>query len=104
MSTYARFLIAGPSALADAARAAAMAWEGPTADTMYRNASLYLLASGDPSVATHTCSYGLINTDYVPAIEAAIGAEFPGWVIVANDDPDAALAEAGLGRVAQTIS
>ena len=103
MSTYARYLIAGPVADGDRARAAAAAWEGPTAATMYRQASLYVLAGGDPAVGTHTCSYGLINTDYAPAIEAAIAAEFPGWVIIAGDDAQAALAQAGFGRVAVTM-
>lgn len=97
MSTYARYLIAGPVALADQARTAAVAWDA-SAGTMYQRASLYLLASGDPTVATHTCSYGLINTDYVPAIQAAIAADFPGWQIIQNDDSAAALAQAGLGR------
>ena len=101
MNTYARYLIAGPFALAAQARAAAQAWDAH-GGTMYQRASLYLLGS-DPTVATHTCSYGFINTDFAPAIQAAIGAEFPGWVIVQNDDPDAALAQAGLGRVAVTM-
>ena len=99
MSTYARHLIAGPVADGDRARAAAVAWEGPTADTMYRNASLYVLAGGNPAIGTHTCSFGLINVDYVPAIESLMASEFPGWQMVQNDDPEVALSVAGLGRV-----
>ena len=103
MSTYARYLIAGPMASAADARAAATAWEGGDANTMYQHANLYLLNGGSPTVATHTCSFGLINVDYVPAIQAAIGARFPGWQIVQHDDPNAALAQAGLGRVTPTM-
>ena len=102
MTTYARYLIAGPMTSAANARAAATAWEGGDANTMYQNASLYLLDGADPAVATHTCSFGDINVDYVPAIQAAIASRFPGWQMIQNDDPDAALAQAGLGRVTQS--
>lgn len=102
MSTYARYLIAGPMTLAPQARQAALAWDA-SAGTMYQVASLYLLQGGEPATATHTCSYGLINVDYVPAIQAAIAADFPGWQMIQNDDPDAALAQAGLGRLVATM-
>ena len=93
------YLICGSATLADVANQAAQTWDPVGGASTFRAAFLYLLDGGSATTATHTACHGPISDEFAPAVRAAIAADFPGWQMIQHDDPSAALAQAGLGRV-----
>ena len=93
-----RYLIAVLADQIPAANQAATAWD-PTGGAHSFLAPMLCLVGADPTVATHSGVHLRIDDTVAPAIQAAIEEDFPGAIFVQNDDPDAALAQAGLARV-----
>lgn len=102
MSAYKLYLIAGPATLRDAANQAATAWDAMGGHLSFLPPMLYVIGQ-DPNVATHTAIHLRIEDSVAPAIQAAIAAKFPGWVMIRDENVSSALTSENLARVAQTL-
>jgi hypothetical protein len=100
--TSRNYTITGPASDRDRANAFAATLDPQGGHLTFREAFLYVIGA-DPDVPTHTACHGPIADAHAPAVQAAIDAHFPDWLMIEGDDPDAALAQAGLARVITAI-